>query len=251
MLMLSKATEATREDLNRIPTPAPTESWMPVSHAEVVEVLTERAAARGLKVKAERYATMPGALYPLPGQRIELPGARMFGSLDFEPIPGMTFPVGCAPSAGIRNSHDKSFSLSVLSGARVFVCANGVLSAEHIVARKHTSGLDLVASIDKALDAFMESIRSFAEFHQMLNGWKLTNMRAQSLIVEMARAGAFASSEILPIVREFENPRHAEFKARNGWNLYQACTEIMKSQSPMRQADGFKALNSVLTASAN
>jgi len=35
-----------------------------------------------------------------------------------------------------------------------------------------------------------------------------------SLIVELARAGAFSSSDILPIVTEFENPRHEEFKER-------------------------------------
>src|SRR5471030_1875654 len=89
-------------------------------------------------------------------------------------IPGMPFPAGCAPSAGLRNSADKSFALSILSGARVFVCANGVLNAEHIISRKHTSGLDMVESIDKALDAFMDSIRAFQETYTRLNAWRLT-----------------------------------------------------------------------------
>ncbi len=72
-----------------------------------------------------------------------------------------------------------------------------------------------------------------------------------SLIVELARAGAFPSSDILQVAAEFENPRHEEFKERNAWNLYQDCTEIMKSQSPARQVEGFKALNRVLTAAFN
>jgi hypothetical protein len=71
------------------------------------------------------------------------------------------------------------------------------------------------------------------------------------LVVELAQAGAFASSDILPVVREFENPRHPEFAEKNGWNLYQSCTEVMKSQSPGRQVEGFKSLNQVLAAELN
>jgi hypothetical protein len=251
MLMLSGAHEISRSDLAPIRTPDATDTWRPVAHSEVVDVLIDRAGSRGLKVRSERYAVMAGALYSPQGSKVELPGARLFGSLDFQPVPGMPFPAGCTPSAGIRNSHDKSFALSILSGARVFVCANGVLSAEHIVARKHTSRLDLLESIDRALDSFMDSIRSFQEMFTKLSELRLTRNRAHSMIIAMARAGAFSSSDILPVADEFENPRHSEFKDLTAWNLYQSATENMKAQSPSRQVDGFKALNSVLLANLN
>jgi hypothetical protein len=246
MLMLSKAHEVTREQLSRIPTPVPTETWRPVPHAEAVSTLIERAGARGLRVRSERYAVLPGALYPQPGMQVSLEGARLFGSLDFEPLSGMLFPAGCTPSAGIRNSHDKSFSLSILSGARVLICANGVLAAEHILNRKHTSGINLIQSIDQALDAFMASIRDFQQSYERLRSWRLSLPKAHHLAVELARAGAFSSSDILPVVNEFENPRHEEFKERNAWALYNAVTENAKRQSPARQVESFKALNSVL-----
>src|SRR5262249_42135137 len=232
MLMLSHAAEASRDDLYTVATPEPTDTWKPIPHHEVVNSLTDRAAARGLVIKNERFALLDGTLYGEGGMQTRVPGARLFGSLDFAPMPGMPFPAGCAPSAGIRNSTDKSFALSILSGARVFICANGVLSAEHIISRKHTSGLDLSESIDAALDAFMESIRGFNETYERLRARRLTRTKAHSLVVELAQAGAFASSEILPVVREFENPRHAEFSDKSGWALYQSATEIMKGQSP-------------------
>jgi hypothetical protein len=131
------------------------------------------------------------------------------------------------------------------------VYANGVLSAEHIISRKHTSGLDLTESIDTALDAFMESLRGFNQVYEQLRAKKLRKTTAHSLIVQLAEAGAFASSDILPVVHEFENPRHPEFGDRSGWLLYQSATEIMKSQSPGRQCEGFKALNQVLVAELN
>ena len=251
MLMLSHANEISRSELSSIATPDATESWRPIAHFDVVSTLSDRAAARGLKIKSERYAVLDGTLYPRPGMQVELKGARLFGTLDFEPISGMPFPAGTTPSAGIRNSHDKTFALSILSGARVFVCANGVLSGEFVVSRKHTSRIDLTASIDQALDAFMESIRGFNEFYQQLRDWKLRKTTAQSVVVELARAGAFSSSDILPVLQEYENPGHQDFADRNGWSLYNAATARMKVQSVARQVDGFKALTSTITSFLN
>jgi hypothetical protein len=71
------------------------------------------------------------------------------------------------------------------------------------------------------------------------------------LVVEAARAEAFALDSILPIVAEFENPQHDAFKDRTAWSLYNACMERMKGQSQGRQVDGFKALNQVLVGALN
>lgn len=251
MLMLSKATEVFRHDLGSIRTPDPTDTWRPVPHLEVVETLLHAAADKGLRVTNERYAVLDGALYPQPGHAIPLPGARMFGSVDFEPLSGLEFPAGCAPSVGLRNSHDKSFALSILSGARVLVCANGVLSGEFVISRKHTSGLELREEVDRALEAFIEGTAQFNATYERLQAKSLTKARSHHLVVELARAGAIASSDILPVVQEFEQPRHLEFRDRNAWTLYQAATERMKQQSPARQVDGFKALNSVLLSLVN
>ena len=251
MLMLSHASEVSRDALYNVVTPEPTKSWKPFPHYEFVNTLTDRAAARGLVIKNEKFALLDGTLYGENGMQTRIPGARLFGSLDFAPIPGMPFPAGCAPSCGLRNSADKSFALSILSGARVFVCANGVLSGEFVITRKHTSGLDLVTSIDTALDAFMESLKGFNTMFEQLRSQRINRTKAHSLVVELAQAGAFASSDILPVIREFECPRHPEFGDKSGWALYQSATEIMKAQSPSRQVDGFKALNQVLTAAMN
>lgn len=251
MLMLSHAHEVRRADLAAIPTPEPTSTWRPVAHAEVVSALTERARARGLRIVAERYAVMDGTLYPQPGMQVSLRGARLYGSLDFDPIPGVPFPPGCRPSAGLRNSHDKSFALSILAGSRVMVCANGLLLAEHVINRKHTSGITLRTEVDKALDAFLETLTGFQEVYARLRDQRLTKARGHHLVVELARAGAFSSSDILKVMEEFEDPHHPEFGDRSAWTLYQAASETMKAQSPARQVDGFKALSRTLLALVN
>jgi len=67
----------------------------------------------------------------------------------------------------------------------------------------------------------------------------------------MVRMGAFSSSDIPSLLAAYETPSHAEFADRTPWSLYNAATARMKVQSPSRQVDGFKALNSVLLAQAN
>jgi hypothetical protein len=169
MLMLDRSTEIARGDLAQIPTPNPTDTWKPVSHSAVADTLIERAQTRGLALRSERWSVMPGKLYPAPGVKVELNGARLFGALDFGHIEGIDLPEGITPSAGIRNSHDKSFSLSVLFGGRVLVCANGILAAsdnEYVAARKHTSGFDLNTVIEAALDGFLASVRGLADMHR-------------------------------------------------------------------------------------
>jgi len=207
------------------PCPAPTDTWTPIPHAEVVDVLTKRAHDRGLVVRDSRFTVVDGALYPSEGVKVEIKGARLFGKLDLEPIAGVDFPDGCIPSLGVRNSTDKSYALSILAGARVLVCSNGVLAGEYVVSRRHTSGIDLGDSIDRALDMFMESVKGFGELHERLRGRKVSVNKAKALTVDLADAGAIPSAHILPVVREFEKPSFREFRGdRSAWGLYGAVT---------------------------
>ena len=251
MLMIDGAAQVSRADLAATPLPAETRSWKPLAHGLVAETLVRRVTERGLRIRSEQWALTSGALYPAKGVRVELKGARCFGNLDLEPIPGTNFPQGCIPSIGLRNSTDKSYALSILAGARVLICSNGILSAEHVVKRRHTSGIDLDEAIDEALDAFLKSMNGFTEIYDRLRSKRLTITRAQSLAVDAARAGAYSSASVLPVVEQYLNPRHDEFRERTAWSLYNSATEIMKRQSPARQVEGFKALNSVILAAAN
>jgi len=71
--------------------------------------------------------------------------------------------------------------------------------------------------------------------------------RVEGLAVKAARAGAFSSSKILPVIEEFDKPSFEEFgkMARSLYRLYNSATHIMRDQNPGRQGDAMKALNSV------
>ncbi len=252
MLMLDKVVPVAVRDLSKVPCPAPTESWKPYPHSEVVAALSDRIEARGLKVRESRLTLVDGAMYPAKGIRVDVKGARLFGSFDLEP--SGPFVPGAIPSLGIRNSVDKSYALTVLIGMRVMACSNGVLYVEKgvQVSRKHTSGLELEGAFDNALDAYEESVPRMTELYERLRGQKLSTMKAKSLTVDLAAAGAIPSAHILPVVREFERPSFKAFREKNRWTLCQAVTHAsVKKMSPQRGAEAYGPLNEVLVGSAN
>jgi hypothetical protein len=249
MLMLDRAVPVTVSQLARIPCPEPTESWRPYPHSEVVAALSDRMGARGLKVRASRLTLVDGALYPEQGVRLDVKGARLFGSFDLEPSVD-AFPPGCVPSLGLRNSTDKSYALTILIGMRVMACSNGVLYVERgvQVSRKHTSGLELEGAFDNALDAYEEAVPAMTDLYERLRGQRLSMTKAKSLVVDCAAAGAVPSSHILDAVREFERPSYPAFRGdRTRWGLYNAITHSsFKRMSPQRAAEAYRPLNEVL-----
>lgn len=252
MLMLDRATPVSVAQLADMPCPEPTDSWRPYPHSEVVAALSDRMEARGLKVRSSRLTLVDGAMYPGRGVRVDVKGARLFGSFDLEPTG--EFVPGAVPSLGLRNSTDQRYSLTVLIGMRVMACSNGVLYVERgvQVSRKHTSGLELEAAFDNALDAYEDSVPGMTDLYGRLRGQRLSMTKAKSLVVDCAAAGAIPSSHILDVVREFERPSFPAFRERNRWTLYQAATHSsLKRMSPQRAAKAFGALNEVLVGEAN
>lgn len=251
MLMINPKKAVTRERLGSIRTPEPTSSWKPISHKGVADALLARCQARGLQVKNESWMVCDGA-YLEGNTKVAVRDSNLFGVLDFNPDPGMDLPPGCEPSISIRNSHSKQFRLSFSAGARVLVCSNGMMLRQNISrdSRKHTSQIDYLSMIDSAVDGFVEDIRTIGPIWNQLRTRQVPTREGNALIVEMAKRGAISSGHILPAVKNWEEPKHNEFKPRNSWSLYNAVTETMKKQSPTRQFAGFEALNDILIPQA-
>lgn len=249
MLMLHcGAHEVTRERLDTIETPPRTATWTPAPHADVARAILTEAKGRGLEVTSERWGLMDGSYENEAGTRIKVPGARLYGAVDFGPIPNYETPKGTGMSMGIATSIDKSTAQRIMAGGRVFVCDNGMFVGEYQVRHIHGREFDLEGSVGEAFDKFFEANMDLTTMHDELRARDLTEGDTKSLIVDMAQAGAFASSKIVPVYEEWQKPAHDDFRPRTSWSLYNCATEIMKSQSPARQVEGFRSLNRVLVA---
>ena len=108
------ASKLSRDQLGTILPPEPTETFKPISHAELIHNVLDGLSYRHINVVRDEYAVSDD-------------GMKLFGVLDLE----TTFDEARF-SLGIRNANDKSMRLALTVGFRVFVCDNmafvGILS---------------------------------------------------------------------------------------------------------------------------
>ena len=207
---------ATLDEVRSVITPAAAGRWHPTSHATVLDSVRETLTGAGYVIRAEKYALARN-------------DARFFGVLDLA-TPLVT---GVSLSVGVRNSIDKSFPLGFAAGSRVFVCDNLAFSAELMVRRKHTrNGLKLFG---ESIGQAVASLASFKDMEaariQRLAEMELSPAAASHLILSAFRRGIISSLQIADVCKEWEEPRHDEFKPRTAWSLFNAFTEILRNRA--------------------
>ena len=139
-----------------------------------------------------------------------------------------------------RNSHDKSFSLGLLAGYRIFCCDNLAFHGEFIgIARKHTKNVDLMEVVGVGVDRVQ---RHFQKVTMMLDAWRdyqLPDPNAKAVIYDAFVAGKLdVPKRLAPEVHRFYfEPECEEFKPRTFYSLSNAFTSALKALEPVRQME--------------
>lgn len=222
--------QATREDVfeTNSMTPESTDTFTPVPHGHVIEMVEDAMHDNGMKILNAEYALSDGVDYK--NNKANVPNGRMFG----------LFQIGSDHSdrvnvIGIRNSHDKSLPLSMACGNNVFVCTNLMLSGEIKVSRKHTSRImdDLDALVAKSIGRMGEALEKDARRVDAYKSYALNDDQAARIIIEgCGRYKASTPTKITKIYNEWQTPSHKEFRERNVWSLQNAFTEVHKGINP-------------------
>lgn len=207
-----------RQDLLTLPAPEPTPTHKPVPHAEIIQTLIESLWLRHLRVVDDQYAVTPG-------------GMRLFGviAIDAEET-GVRFVIG------VRNSHDKSFSLGLTVGYKVFVCDNLAFTGDFTpVTRKHTANFEPVEVIDAAVGRMQ---RHFEPMKRQIEVWRnhsVSDNDARLLVYRAFVEGKLpVTRRLAPVVhRLYFEPQHEEFKPRTVWSLSNAFTSAFKALPPV------------------
>jgi hypothetical protein len=229
LIVHAGASKLGRQDLLALPTPEGTTTHRPIPHAKVIEGLLESLSFRRLNVVRDEYAVTKDAM-------------RMFGFLELEIEES-----GIRISLGVRNSHDKSFSLGLTVGFRVLVCDNLSFWGDYSpVMRKHTKNLVLDEVIGGALEKMQ---RNFKPLIQQVDVWKnhsLSDNDARLLIYKaFVEDGAALPKHLLKEVhRHYFEPEYEDFKPRNLWSLQNGFTSAIKKLEPVPQ---FQAATEVAT----
>lgn len=207
-----------RQDLLALPTPEPTDTWKPVPHAKVVEAVVESLGFRRLAVVADEYAVTPD-------------GSRMFGVLEIDrEESGVRFAIG------VRNSHDKTFSLAFTVGYKVFVCDNLAFHGDFTpVTHKHSKHLDHIEVVDQAVGRMQ---RHFEPMRREIDAWRnhsLPDDAARLLIYRAFVEGKLhAPRHLARAVHDlYFQPEHPDFEPRTAWSLANAFTSALKRLPPV------------------
>src|SRR5207244_2502868 len=99
-----------RADLSHIPPPPATSTWKPIAHYDLVQAIDRQLAVRDIRIVKEQFA-------------VQRDGLRLFGVLELE-VPGPDPSDQYRFAMGIRTANDRSEALSIVAGAKVFVCDN-------------------------------------------------------------------------------------------------------------------------------
>ena len=198
-----------------VPTPEGTKTHTPIPHSALVEETHAALDRAGLEIAEEEHALGRGGLryfggFALKGNDMEAEDRRLV--------------------LGLRNAHDKSFAASVCIGNQMMVCENLCFSSDVKLARRHTK--NIVTDLPRVLSSAISRVVShWADMGKRIEAYKnleVPKERAASMVVDLVDSKAFPARDVYKAVKEFEAPRHEEFKGGTLWTLYNGITEHLK-----------------------
>jgi hypothetical protein len=209
----------TREQLDLIAMPEPTESYVPVSHYHLADKLLT------ISQDILRDYILIGENYGIARQ-----GNQLFAVLKFK---GEKTDMGL--SIAFRNSYDRSMAIGLAIGASVFVCDNLALTGEIVVMKKHTKNVwteleeAAIATIYKSQKNYEQIICDAESFKAL----PMENLEAFQLMGVLFGNNIISPRQLTVLKSEWLRPHHEEFQPRNMWSFYNACTESLKSSPPV------------------
>lgn len=179
--MRTTAVRVSEQEVRAIQSPEFTDTWHPVSHSRVIDVLDHAVQQSGMRVLTRDYS-------------VGFEGATMFGTWGLDEVQS-----GSQWMIGFRNSLNKLFALGVCAGNRVLVCSNMVFKGDdYIEFRKHTSGLDDDELYRLARDSMKGLIIKMAQlqsWQDMLRATPISEIEFKTLTFDAITRGIITPSE--------------------------------------------------------
>lgn len=205
--------EVTRPALSGIVLPPATDTYCPIGHDYLLDIVEDSLADVGFRFGPQHHG-------------LSHDGKRYFGVIE---LVGASENADFTLQVGLRNSLDKRFPAGVAFGNLVRVCANLSFWGEQSFNRKHTvnvmrdlPGLVLAAVSNTRAMAHNQELR-FERYQEV----PLKDRYADHLIVQMLRAGVINTQRVEKVVQEWDEPSE-EHGPRTVWRLFNAVTETLK-----------------------
>jgi hypothetical protein len=215
---------ATIDEVKAVETPDSTDTYSPVAHDELLEIVRRHADTQ---LHDYTFVDEAFGLSPRTGENM---GAKLFAVMSYK----ADFSDDLGLSIGVRNSTDQSLSVGVCMGAKVFVCDNLCFSGDIRIQRKHTG--DVLADVERMIAESMEIApmrhRSIHDDAETMKEHDVNDDEAYALLGMAYGRSILRPRQLLGAREAWKTPPQDDFKDRNLWSLYNAMTEALKSASP-------------------
>ncbi len=218
------------------PTPAASQTWVPIAHHRLLEQIEETLTASGMTVANEAHALWTD-------------GLRYFGLLE---IANGQSHEDYGLVIGLRNSHDKSFPAAIAMGSSVFCCDNLAFSSEVSISRRHTRFIerDLPRIVHTAVGRLADMRGQQDQRIGSYKGTYLTDALAHDLVIRAVDANVLPVTQVPAVLDEWRTPSHEEF-ANDGktfWRFHNAMTSVWKGRNLAALPRRSQALHGLLDA---
>lgn len=219
---------STLDDLRFIKLPEETRTYKPVSHYDLAMNISKTAEdllAWDMDHVLSEFALASN-------------GQRMFAKLTYRDPDNDEMGLSIA----FRNSYDKSIRVGIAVGASVFICDNLCLAGEVTIFRKHTKNVleDMNRDILDAIHRGRTKFDQIVDDAQELRAMALNDDESYKLI------GLLYGRKVLSKVSQIPVASKQWEGGNNKWDLYNACTEALKSTSPNKIMECHINLHSIL-----
>lgn len=201
------AKPVTREALALAEPPPRTETWVPVKHSLVLDLVAGMLEQSGFAIEKEQLGLTKDE-------------HRFFGTLDLrnELVPGIRLAVG------LRNSTDMTFPLGFCAGSRTFVCDNLSFSSELIVKRKHTKNGELrfreaISLAVQGLTQFQRAETGRIEFMQQTS---LRPYEAEAFLITAFERRLLSARTLPKAIAAYRKPAFDWGPTDRIWHLFNA-----------------------------
>jgi hypothetical protein len=204
------------------PIPARTDTYSPVTHAEIIEAMKSRLKHNNLSVEKNRVYSNSH-------------GTRVVGFFDVIDGSELGKEHGMQMMLGYRNSYDKSMSVAFAAGATVWICENGCISGDLLAfRRKHTGTVasELADKIQTGIDRMRDDFGRLLIEVDIMKNYSLTPRQKAEILGVMYFERNIVSPTQLSIVKHELKHSH-NFKEDNAWSLYNNVTESLKRSHPI------------------
>lgn len=215
----------TEKKLVAVPVPEKTDTYTPVAHENVIGVIQREIKARKMEIFKTDYKTGFNGKQVIGFYQI-VPEGEVEKNLVGDPDRLIRV-------VAFRNSYDKSMTFGVGAGAHVFICSNGVFSADMSFVKKHRGNLDEVVEeqIVIMFDSLEAEFERLLKFRRNLKEIELSKRVQAEILGRLIFEERILTATQIQIVKE--NRDYSEhFGDDVAWHLYNNITESLKKSNP-------------------